>query len=54
MSETEKARICRLDANLTASQPEDGFFLGSAPERPSDFDYAGLGWRQPASWAARW
>lgn len=54
MTEVEKARICRLSANLAASQPEGGYLLGSAPERPSDFDYAGLGWRQPASWAARW
>lgn len=54
MTEVEKARICHPSAILAASQPEDGSLLGSAPERPSDFDYAGLGCRQPASWAARW
>lgn len=54
MTETEKARICHPSAILAASQPEGGYLLGSVPERPSDFDYAGLGWRQPASWAARW
>mgnify|MGYP000854992532 CR=1 FL=1 len=36
MTETEKARISRLGANLTASQPEGGYLLGSAPERPSE------------------
>lgn len=36
MTEVEKARICHPSAILTASQPEDGYFLGSAPERPSE------------------
>ena len=31
MTEVEKARICRADANLTASQPEGGYFTRVRP-----------------------
>lgn len=31
MTETEKARISRLGANLTASQPEGGYFTRVRP-----------------------
>lgn len=36
MTETEKTRISRAGSNLTASQPEGGYLLGSGPERPSE------------------